>query len=179
MTIYKGSQKEGKVYKGGTKIGKVYKGSQLVYQSTKKIQLYAYGDSRGQIYLGGYNTTYGFVTNSNASSTDTLNSITGTLGASGSKIKVISSLGYTAEYTYEQTLTYNGIKVFCYYMSSANRTYVLEGSIPGSTTLNNFVIYGNADVHPTAVTSNTMTTNSTTLNRYSPADKIWTINGVY
>lgn len=33
MTIYKGSQKEGKVYKGGTQIGRVYKGSQLVYQN--------------------------------------------------------------------------------------------------------------------------------------------------
>ena len=174
MSINLGSNKIGKINVGSEAISKVYKGSELVYQSQKSLPLYAYGDSSGQLYLGGSYSINGFV----SYATVTLNAITGTLGNSGSKAK-FELAGNITEYSYLQTLTYNGIQVFVYGITNSILYFILEGSQVGSTVLNNFVIFGKATVHPSEFTSTYMVSNDAKLYRYSAGDKVWTHNGIY
>jgi hypothetical protein len=179
MTIYKGSQKEGKVYKGGTEIGKIYKGSQLVYQSKKLIQLYVASYSE---YTSGKYTYYGVSGLLGSWSTDgyvisctykhkynpdssiykdsKIYLVSGTFGASGSKVGSSSS----SHASYRKTIMINGLTCYIYEGDSGVGDpiiFVLPDSVVNNYTINNsdFIITPNVDrvVHPTSVTSNSFT----------------------
>jgi hypothetical protein len=166
--IYKGSQKQGKVYKGGIKIGEIYKGSQLVYQSGLKLYVANYSTSsyNGITYyivnglLDSWSTsgyvfecTYKQIQNNITTFLrDTITSITGTLGSSGSNITIANS----SPLSYTKTLIMSGKRVYLY-----DRTYVLDGSIVGNYAMSNQagIFSMNMPEHPTSVTSNQYTFN--------------------
>lgn len=127
MPIYFGGNKIGKISLGSTTIGKVYHGSTLVYENRKKIPVYGYAknsDGSGvNLYLLGSNSTSGAIM---AEDLTTLETISGTLGASGSIITVSGDPAVTSgdQFTYYDTLTYNGVKVYMY-------TQIPSASVPG------------------------------------------------
>ena len=188
MTIYKGSQKEGKIYKGGIKISKIYKGSQLVYQSGPQIQLYGYTNSdskpEGAGMIGGMSTAfpYYYATSLNVYP-KTIKSMNGSLGTSGSTITYLHKTSdYTA--TYNRQVTINGIKLYFYLASQTFYfgIWVMEGSIVGSTILPCDACNTRNLGFPNSCDSNSMThyviSGSATHNRNASLDKIWTLNGL-
>lgn len=182
MTVFKGSQKEGKVYKGGTKIGKIYKGSQLVYQSQKQLRLYSYDG----VYAIGGQTTSNLLCDRIANTTIT--NISGTLGTSNSSVS-INNANYP---NFINTITTNGIKIhiYRYTINSFNGAYVMgyvmENSKVGDCALCfSLINYNtrNSGQFPTSINNTSLTyiaiNSSYTNSRTSSNDKTWTINGVY
>lgn len=186
MSIYKGNQKQGTIYKGSTKIGKVYKGSSLVYQSEPSLPLYGcYRTISGNNYyaylIGLYSTSGAF---SYFPFIMTLTTMTGTLGASGSKITRLDTPGsstgsITLEQPYYKTITLNNLKVYVYGLggSSGLTTYILEKS-----TLGSYVIYNpyqdRSKLYPSSVTSTKIVYEGTNFTRDSTRDAVWRPSGV-
>lgn len=136
MSIYYGNTEIEKVYIGSIKIGQVYKGSTLVYESAKKLPVFGYADNR---CLLGSNSTSGVAVEGVV---DVITSITGTLGQSGSKVTISSASDYINEheFTYYDTLTFNGVKLYIYVMfilegRAFNAAYIIEDAKVGSKSM--------------------------------------------
>lgn len=172
MSIYKGSSKIGKVYKGSTKIGKVYKGNTLIYQSEPSLPLYAFTQN-GQTYnaylIGLYSTSGLFAS---LPLPATLKEITGTLGSSGSKVKIEVVEGQPIQNTYYKTVTLNNVKVYVYGTTSSSSIFVLEKSVIGSYVLQSIMQPTNK-TNPSSVTSTKLIWEGTTYNRNSSGDRTW------
>ena len=164
MSIYFGNNKIGKIYVGGTSIGKVYKGSELVYQKITGAQLYLTSepttDKNGTMLsglLGGWNTSAWVVVC--ASSPYKIISISGTLGASGSKITTSD----TSLCPYVKTYTING-KTYYAYVSTGGYVDICvmaeKGSVAGNYCMEWLGNSGNSNnplIHPSSVTANSYT----------------------
>lgn len=164
MTIYVGNSKIGKVNNGSTSIGKVYKGSELVYQKITGAQLYLTSEPTTDKYgtmmtglLGGWNKNAWVVVC--ASSPYKILSISGTLGASGSKITTSD----TSLCPYVKTYTLNG-KTYYGYLSTGGYmdTCVMaeKGSVAGNYCMEWLGNSGNSSeplIHPSSVTSESYT----------------------
>ncbi|MBR1600973.1 MAG: hypothetical protein IJ677_05275 [Alphaproteobacteria bacterium] len=200
MSIYFGSNKIGKIYVGDTSIGKVYHGSELVYQKAAGLKLYCYYDnnvSAGQnmytkFYVIGGQTTNNpwmlFFTSSNYSELGTavITTITGNLGASGSKIKINNE---TQEYTYVSSTIINNITIFLYGytssswgLTSSTNIYVMQNSTLNSVVLKEDMKNGDitypASIDDTQFKLWPSSNNYAYGYRYSTGDKTWTINGL-
>ena len=129
MPIYKGSTKLGNVYHGGTKIGKVYKGSTLVYSGERNEDISCLIINNTDVAL----VTNQPITTPNLScpSVSTfyssydkyqLKAVDGTIGTTGSKVTVASSLGDVV-YNYFQPLTLEGRLYYIYNYYSEKRHF--------------------------------------------------------
>lgn len=200
MSIYFGSNKIGKIYVGGTSIGKVYKGSELVYQKSAGLKLYCYYDNRAsaaqnlyvKFYVIGGQTTSNpwmeFLVSSNYSELGTavLTSITGNLGASGSKIRIDNA---SQEYTYVSSTTVNNITIFLYAYTSSSwgittstNIYVMQNSTLNSVALKEDMKNGGI-TYPDSINDSQFKLWPSSGNhaygyRYSTGDKTWTLNGL-
>lgn len=134
MTIHKNSNKLDDIYVGSTEIGKIYKGSTLVYEKKKGVPVW--GFSSNTWLIGDYSTK-GLVHDPNKH-TFILTAINGSLGKSGSSIKVKIENGNVATMSYNYNLTVNNY-LFHKYSSPASHTkyqlYVLQGSVVGNYVL--------------------------------------------
>lgn len=196
MTIYKGSQKQGTIYKGSTKIGRIYKGSQLVYQSAFKLYCITktsdgttvYSYVLGELKVG---SPVAHFSTSNQPNSEKIKSISGSLGASGSKITSVSN--YVTRYL--RAFNLSGKNIYLYIPKDAGGSgiqmsdmYVFQNSKVNSVTLlsisasisdgNNYYrvksISGN-----NIVVSNADSSYTVTMTRNSAYDKFWNENGVY
>lgn len=203
MSIYFGNNKIGKIYVGDTSIGKVYKGSELVYQKSAGLKLYCYNDNNVSAYqnvyakyyvIGGQTTSnpwIGFMVSSDYSELGTakITSITGNLGASGSKIKIEND---SNDYSYIESTTVNNIALYIYrwidsstsWLPTTIYIYVMQNS-----TVNSIALMENANLSGTVVKCPDSIDNSqfklwpSSNNhaygyRYSTGDKTWTLNGL-
>lgn len=173
MPIYKGSVKQKDSYIGSTKIGKVYKGSQLVYQSGPSAKMYGLTGSMGfDAYLVGSYSMSGIIVNYPIPTEIT--KITGTLGASDSKVYFMDR-GVEASYPYLKTTTVNNIKYYDYGKSGGmSGLVVMEKSKAGSymlLTLSN-------SFKPSSVNSTTVVGGGYTFTRNAANDKTWSLTGV-
>lgn len=200
MSINFGSNKISKIYVGGTSIGKVYHGSELVYQKSAGLKLYCYYDNNVSAYqnvymkfyvIGGQTTSnpwMEFFASSNYSEPGTaiITAITGTLGASGSKIKIDNE---AQEYTYVSSTTVNNIKIYLYsctdsssWLTLYTNIYVMQNSTINSVALkeewkSDYITY------PDSIDNSQFklwpsSGNNAYGYRYSTGDKTWTINGL-
>lgn len=161
MPIYKGSTQIGKIYKGSTEISKVYHGSTLVYEgSTKTIPVYfcpAYLTAGGNtnyspILIFGpptANTTVvcGSGTTNDAASIFQVQSITGTLGTAGSKIRSKNWMNVAygdMDYIYEYSATLGGYYFHIYSDTQSGmipfRLYVSPKQKAGDYVIGNMLI---------------------------------------
>ena len=203
MSINFGSNKIGKIYVGDTSIGKVYLGSELVYQKAAGLKLYCYNDNNTsasqnfyvKYYIIGGQTTsnpwMGFAVSSSYSELGTakITSITGNLGASGSKIKVENE---SIEYTYLENTTVNNIAIYVYrwidsstsWLPSTFYLYVMQNSTINSIALKETTnLSGTAVKYPASIDNSQFKLWPSSNNyaygyRYSTGDKTWTINGL-
>lgn len=176
MPIYKGSVKQKDIYIGSTKIGKVYKGSKLVFQSGPSAKMYGLTGSMGNqtfdAYLVGSYSMSGIIVC--IPSPTAITKITGTLGASGSKVYFIDRDVETS-YPYLKTTTVNNIKYYDYGKSGGmSGLVVMEKSKAGSymllTLFNSF--------KPSSVNSTTVVGGGYTYTRNAANDKTWSLTGV-
>ena len=184
MSIYFGNTKIGKIFFGSTEIGKVYHGNTLVFENNKRLPLYGY-DS---YYILGSNSTSGIVV---GDTLDTISAITGTLGASGSKVRVSDSVEpdfNDKDFTFYKSITYNNVKVYIYAEfilsgRSARCLYVIEDARVGSKCCEFLCNTGYPDnpnniyYSPSAVTSTSMTCRFGTFNRKASKDTNYTRKG--
>ena len=197
MTVYKGSQKEGKIYNGGTKIGKVYKGSQLVYQKSVGLKLYCYNAQQTLYFkyyvIGGQTTSnpwMGFTVSSSYSELGTakITSITGNLGASGSKIKIEND---SNDYSYIDSTTVNNIALYIYHWTDSAAwlathiyIYVMQNSTVNSIALKEDAnLTGTVVKYPASIDNSQFKLWASSGNnaygyRYSIGDRTWTLNGL-
>jgi hypothetical protein len=188
MSVYKGSQKEGKIYYGRTKIGKVYKGNELVYQSSKSLRMYSFGGtvSNGTLisdYLVGSRDTQALMIFL-AGIGGKIYKTQGILGQSGSQIcyALQDSYSWDKWVPYSQTFVTNGVNVYCYYARGggfvdASSYLVLEGATTEYVTQG----FGEPTIRPASVTNEGVDAygNGKIIAWTPQYDKIWTINGVY
>ena len=182
MSINIGNSKIGKIYVGSTAIGKVYKGSELMWESGPSLKLYGttfnYAGNQINGYLIGSWSTSGVLMPSRG--TLSITSISGTLGASGSKISgkySSSDLGFV-DAVYNKTFTVNGIKVYLYYKYASlldDYALVMEKSKVGSIALDAFI---NLVTNPTSVTTTTAVGGGITYTKDSSGDATWYLTGV-
>lgn len=182
MSINIGNNKIGKIYIGSTAIGKVYKGSELMWESGPSLKLYGttytWGGTQSDGYLVGSWSTSGVLMSSRL--TTTITSMSGTLGASGSKIsgKVNDSdLGFV-DVVYNKTFTVNGVKVYLYYKYGSilsDYVLVMEKSKIGSICL--WTLFGLV-TNPTSVTTTTATGDGVTHTKDTSGNATWYLTGV-
>ena len=203
MSIYFGNNKIGKIYVGGTSIGKVYKGSELVYQKSAGLKLYCYNDNNtsasqnfyAKYYIiGGQTTSNPWMGSAVSSSYSELGSakitsITGNLGASGSKIKVENE---SNEHTYLENMTVNNITIYVYrwiesttsWIPATTYIYVMQNSTVNSIALReNTNLSGTAVKYPASIDNSQFKLWPSSNNyaygyRYSTGDRTWTLNGL-
>ena len=186
MSIFSGSSKIGKIYMGETSIGKVYKGSELVWQKAAGVRLYGFklNDNSGYVYLMGEYSTNGLTClsfeNLRSSNKLLIKTVTGTIGASGSKIDIYASENgnVTSGLTYKYTLNKFGVVLYVYSVRSGwfeDFIAVLQGS-----TINSPVIYSLGDFqNPSAVTSTSVTANNVTAIRDATLDVTVTSKDIF
>ena len=181
----------GEIYKGSTKIGKVYKGSTLLYQTGIGIQLYGWKTSdnyyvytnklntiQDNVVLGAPNTTNGNIIKF-------LGMSRGELGAPNSAVKILrDSEQLTCDYL--KTTSVNGTNVHAYYtMSGGFWSFTTIFEVIDNAEINSMALFSSAfsrDIYPPNIKSITDSTisvevisgYSTTYNRYSSADFVWT-----
>ena len=174
MPIYKGSTLIKDLRIGNTQIKKVYKGSTLIYSAG--VPVWRFTHSNGTQFLIGEYSTNGYGANTPIDVTDPPNpaitNISGTLGASGSTIKV----GDDYTYTYNGVKTFSGVTVYQYtftpYLSVPLACYVLANSSVGTHVVYGFIL----DIQN--VTSTTIKVGNTTYNRDSTYEKRFTLSGI-
>lgn len=179
MGVYFGSAKLDKVYFGSTSIGKIYYGNTLVFEKNKNLKLYVssyyeYTSGKYTYYdvgglLGSWSTT-GYVIyctykhkynpDSSVYKDSKIYLVSGTLGASGSKVGSSSS----SHASYRQSLTINGLTYYIYHGDSGIGDpimFVLPGSVVNNYTINNLdlIIGKNTEraLHPSSVTNTSYT----------------------
>lgn len=177
MPIYKGSVKQKDIYIGSTKIGKVYKGSQLVYQSGPSANMYGLTYSMGgqtlDAYLVGSYSMSGIIVCS--PSPTAITKITGTLGASDSKVYFIDPSNRETYYPYLKTTTVNNIEYYDYGTSGGLMgMVVMEKSKAGSYMLS---VFANS-FKPSSVDSTTVVGGGYTFTRKAANDKTWSLTGM-
>lgn len=186
MSIYFGSNKIGKIYIGGTSIGKVYHGSELVYQKSAGVRLYGFklNDASGYMYLMGEYSTNGLTClsfeNLRSSNKLLIKTVTGTIGASGSKIDIYASENgnVTSGFTYKNTINNYGVTLYVYSVSNGwfeDYIAVISGS-----TINSPVIYSfGGFANPTALSATSMTSNTVTVTRDASLDVTITTQNIF
>lgn len=182
MSINIGNNKIGKIYIGSTAIGKVYKGSELMWESGPSLKLYGttftWNGNQINGYLIGSWSTSGVLMLSRG--TMDITSISGTLGASGSKISGKDNdtdLGFV-DAVYNKTFTVNGVKVYLYYKYRnilSDYVLVMEKSKVGSIVL--WTLIGTV-TNPTSVTTTTATGGGFTHTKDTSGDATWYLSGV-
>lgn len=151
MTVYYGNTKIGNIYYGGTKVNKVYYGNTLVYSSGLSIWKFTYASNNSAYLIGDYSTS-GVVEIMFLAGAK-IESITGTLGAAGSKIKPVND----TTYSYYKTYQLQGLTVYEYTLASTYGGYsclVYKDSKVGDTGLASY--WPNASNTITSVSGNTM-----------------------
>lgn len=177
MTVYVGSSKIGKISNGSTSIGKVYKGSELVFQSGPSANMYGLTFSMNNqtfdAYLVGSYSTSGIIVC--IPSPTAITKITGTLGASGSKVYFMDYSNTETYYPYLKTTTVNNIKYYDYGNSGGMMgIVVMEKSKAGSYMLS---IISNS-FKPSSVNSTTVVGGGYTFTRKAANDKTWSLTGM-
>lgn len=182
MSINIGNNNIGEIYVGSSVIGEIYKGSELVYKSGPSLKLYGttfdLNENQANGYLVGSWSTEGVLMPSRVQMIIT--SISGTLGASGSKISAEtddSSLTIINA-VYDKTFTINGINVYLYYKYGnilSDYALVMENSEVESIIL--YSIRYSA-TNPSSVTTTTATGGGFTHTKDASGDATWYLNGI-
>ena len=180
MSINIGNSKIGKIYVGSTAIGKVYKGSELVWESG--LRLYGYKDDELLLNIGGIGTSYPVIYfySQTSFTYSKFTAISGTLGASGSKITIDGD-----QYTYKNSVNVNGTTIYIYVYSDSSSwltIYSWAWVLKGTTTNQSKVIVqllgkgdGSDIPYPYSANSTELKyfSSSDGAPRYSAADTTW------
>lgn len=146
MTIYYGSSKIKEVYKGGTPIKEVYNGGDLVYKKNTGLKCFYGVDVNNywasMVYdkyeLGSIASVYRYMSFVKPTQyPTTIQAINGSLGKSGSTIKIFIENG-TVDCSYTQSLTISNKTFYVYHYESLYYpigVYVEEGSVVGNYAL--------------------------------------------
>ena len=137
----------GDVYFSSTKIGEIYKGNTLIYESVQDtstpIPMYTYNNGYTNVYVIGNQNTSGLLVYTGSYILTKIKTITGTLGASGSKITVKD---FSVTFTYSQTFNFNGINL-CLYTYNYYTVFVRSDSSINSQVLR-YAYTGEITLHP-------------------------------